>query len=74
MIGAWCMWYEAKTKYFKKIATTTGSFKILKKTVATRASVLHVCYKMLCTNYIAGDVIHDVGKLEYGVNLHVCSY
>ena len=47
--------------------------KILKKTVAPRHQHC-MCYKMSCTNYIADDVMHGVGKLEYGVNLHVCSY
>ncbi len=65
--------FGARGIFKNYFATTTGNFKNMEKTVATKAQH-YMCYKMSCTNYIAGVVMHGVGKLEYGVNLHVCSY
>ena len=62
LIGAWCMRYEAKNKYFKRIASTIGNFK-KEKTVASRHQ-RYMCYKMSCTlNILGGDTKYGVGKL-----------
>ena len=41
------MRYEAKHKYFKKIAQVIGNFKNIEKTVAVRHQRF-MCYKMTC--------------------------
>ena len=41
------MRYEAKHKYFKKIAQTLGNYTNIAKTVSTRHQ-RYMCYKMTC--------------------------
>lgn len=47
LLRHWCMRYEAKHKYFKKIAQTLGNYTNIAKTVATRHQ-RYMCYKMTC--------------------------
>ena len=44
------MRYEARHKYFKKIAQILGNFKNIEKTVAGRHQ-RYMCYKMTCTTH-----------------------
>lgn len=45
----WCMRFEAKNSYFKKIGQAIGNYKNIAKTVAT-------CHQRLCCYNLAGDV------------------
>lgn len=47
LLRHWCMRYEAKHKYFKKIAQTLGNYTNIAKTVSTRHQ-RYICYKMTC--------------------------
>ena len=48
LIRNWCMRFEAKHSYFKKMAQTLGSYKNVAKTVSTRHQY-YKCYKMACS-------------------------
>ena len=48
LIRNWCMRFEAKHSYFKKMAQTLGSYKNIAKTVSTRHQY-YMCYKMACS-------------------------
>ena len=57
LVHYWCMRYESKHKYFKKMAQTLGNFINLPKTVANRHQ-RYMCYKLTCsTNFIQEDVL-----------------
>ena len=47
LIKNWCMRFEGKHKYFKKMAQTIGNFKNIAKTVAVRHQ-RYMCYKLTC--------------------------
>ena len=60
------MRYEAKNKYFKKIATSIGNFKNIGKTDASRHQ-RYMCYRMTCTEHFFGvETVYGVGKLIFG--------
>lgn len=55
----WCMRFEAKHKYFKKVGQKIGNFKNIAKTVATRHQ------RFSCYN-LAGDDIFPQNKILTG--------
>lgn len=58
------MRYEAKHKYFKKIAGVLGNFKNVQKTVAFRHQRA-ICHKMSCTpNFLQETVAYGTGMYE----------
>lgn len=62
LVRSWCMRYEAKNKYFKKIAGVLGNFKNIEKTVAHRHQRA-MCHKMTCTpNFLDGGVAYGSGE------------
>lgn len=65
------MRYEAKHKYFKKIAQILGNFKNIEKTVATRHQ-RHMCYKMACTMHFLGGE-NQYGPGSYNNNNYCCT-
>lgn len=59
----WCMRYEAKHKYFKKIGQIIGNFKNIEKTVVCRHQ-RHMCYKMTCLmNFVESNSEYGPGNL-----------
>ena len=59
----WCMRYETKHKYFKKIAMLIGNFKNVEKTVAYRHQRA-MCHKMTCcTHFLGGNTAY--GTCEF---------
>lgn len=61
----WCMRYEAKHHYFKKIARTIGNFKNIAKSVAFRHQ-RHICYVLSEPDMFLKDRI----ELGRGQNFH----
>ena len=69
LVRQWCMRYEAKHKYFKKIAQTLGNFINVPKTVATRHQRF-MCYKMTCsTNFLQEENGYGIGKPNHRTKL-----
>lgn len=64
LVHAWCMRYEAKNKYFKKMAQVIGNYKNIEKTVAGRHQRL-MCYKMSCTDFLGGNASYGIGMCIY---------
>jgi len=62
LVKNWCMRFEGKHKYFKKIAQTLGNFKNIAKTVATRHQ-RYMCYKLTCCQFLEESNIHGSGIL-----------
>ena len=61
LVRQWCMRYEAKHRYFKKIVQTLGNFINVPKTVATRHQ-RYMCYKMTCsTNFLREENGYGTG-------------
>lgn len=55
------MHYEAKHKYFKKVAQVIGNFKNIEKTVAL-CHQRFMCYKMTCCiNFLEGECAFGPG-------------
>ena len=48
LIRNWCMRFEAKHKYFKKMAQTLGNFTNIAKSLANQHQ-RYMCYKMTCS-------------------------
>lgn len=55
------MRYEAKNKYFKKIAVSLGNFKNIGKTVATRHQ-RYMCYKTTCGTFFGENTAYGSGN------------
>lgn len=63
------MRYEAKHKYFKRIANVIGNFKNVEKTVAFRHQRM-MCYKMTCESFIEGNAAYGVGTYNNTYVIH----
>ena len=66
LIRSWCMRYEAKNKYFKKIAGVLGNFKNIQKSVAFRHQ-RNMCHKMTCTHNFLEGTAAQYGNGKYSV-------
>ena len=64
------MRYEAKHKYFKKIAQVIGNFKNIEKTVAVRHQRF-MCYKMTCSiDFLESEISFGPGIASSSIFVH----
>ena len=52
----WCMRFEAKNSYFKRVGQNIGNFKNIAKTVASRNQRLS-CYNLASDRFFTNDSI-----------------
>ena len=66
----WCMRFEAKHSYFKKMANTLGNYKNLPKSLASRHQHL-VSYQMSNPERFGRYYIADAVKTSEGVYIYI---
>ena len=68
LVKNWCMRFEGKHRYFKKMAQTLGNFKNIAKTVAIRHQ-RYMCYKLTCCQFLVEPNTYGSGNILLRIQL-----